>query len=237
MDRKKLESCAQNMRTPRQASRTIPNSGRSSSMIFAGTDRRPKPYEGVSTFLGAPLRLDAPQLADFGGLDVALVGVPMDLGVTNRPGARLGPARRARDRAHRPLSSRPPPGAAGRDQGRRRRRRAVPQPLQPGGQPSQDIEAFFARIAAAGVAPAERRRRPFHHASRSSRRWAPSGRSGWCTSMPTATRAGPSRAPNSTMAGRSGRRCWRACSTRSAPSRSASAAGPSTCGSSPTTAA
>ena len=29
--------------------------------------------------------------ADFAGLDVALVGVPMDLGVTNRPGARLGP--------------------------------------------------------------------------------------------------------------------------------------------------
>ena len=29
--------------------------------------------------------------ADFGGLDVALIGVPMDLGVTNRAGARLGP--------------------------------------------------------------------------------------------------------------------------------------------------
>ena len=26
-----------------------------------------------------------------GGLDVALIGVPMDLGVTNRAGARLGP--------------------------------------------------------------------------------------------------------------------------------------------------
>ncbi len=32
-----------------------------------------------------------PDLPDFGGLDVALVGVPMDLGVTNRAGARLGP--------------------------------------------------------------------------------------------------------------------------------------------------
>ena len=60
-------------------------------LLFTGTGRRAKPYEGVSTFLDAPLRLDAPQLADFGGLDIALIGVPMDLGVTNRPGARLGP--------------------------------------------------------------------------------------------------------------------------------------------------
>ena len=57
--------------------------------IFAGTDRRPKPYEGVSTFLGAPLR--AGGVSDLAGLDVAMIGVPMDLGVTNRTGARLGP--------------------------------------------------------------------------------------------------------------------------------------------------
>ena len=31
------------------------------------------------------------RIGDFGGLDIALIGVPMDLGVTNRPGARLGP--------------------------------------------------------------------------------------------------------------------------------------------------
>jgi guanidinopropionase len=60
-------------------------------LLFSGTDRRAKPYEGVSTFLDAPLRADAPKRADFGGLDVALIGVPMDLGVTNRSGARLGP--------------------------------------------------------------------------------------------------------------------------------------------------
>src|SRR4029077_7154003 len=60
-------------------------------MVFAGTDRRPKPYEGVSTFLGAPLKLEAAKTPDWAGLDVALVGVPMDLGVTNRAGARLGP--------------------------------------------------------------------------------------------------------------------------------------------------
>ena len=44
-----------------------------------------KPFVGVSTFLDLPLK------RDFIGLDVALVGVPMDLGVTNRSGARFGP--------------------------------------------------------------------------------------------------------------------------------------------------
>ena len=54
-------------------------------------ERRQWPFAGVSTFLGAPYRPDAAE--DFGacGLDVALIGVPMDLGVTNRAGARLGP--------------------------------------------------------------------------------------------------------------------------------------------------
>ena len=44
-----------------------------------------KPYAGVPTFL------DLPYNEDFSGLDVALIGVPMDLGVTNRSGARFGP--------------------------------------------------------------------------------------------------------------------------------------------------
>ncbi len=44
-----------------------------------------KPFVGVSTFL------DLPYNPEFIGLDVALVGVPMDLGVTNRSGARFGP--------------------------------------------------------------------------------------------------------------------------------------------------
>ena len=44
-----------------------------------------KPFVGVSTFLDLPFN------QEFVGLDVALVGVPMDLGVTNRSGARFGP--------------------------------------------------------------------------------------------------------------------------------------------------
>jgi agmatinase len=57
---------------------------------FSG-ERRKWPFADVATLLGAPYRPDAPDLADFGGIDFALVGVPMDLGVTNRAGARNGP--------------------------------------------------------------------------------------------------------------------------------------------------
>ena len=59
--------------------------------IFGSAYRRPMPYAGIPTLLDAPYRPDAAGLPDFGGLDVALIGVPMDLGVTNRPGARFGP--------------------------------------------------------------------------------------------------------------------------------------------------
>jgi agmatinase len=43
------------------------------------------PYAGVSTLLDMPYR---PELTD---IDIALIGVPFDLGVYNRAGARLGP--------------------------------------------------------------------------------------------------------------------------------------------------
>jgi agmatinase len=59
--------------------------------LFQDGDRRKWPFADVATFLDAPYRPDAPGLADFGGLEVALIGAPMDLGVTNRAGARLGP--------------------------------------------------------------------------------------------------------------------------------------------------
>jgi agmatinase len=91
MDPKKLSKLrAQYASQPPGAVRN-PEFKKVADLVFAGTDRRPKPYEGVSTFLGAPLRLDAPAAPHFGELEAALVGVPMDLGVTNRSGARLGP--------------------------------------------------------------------------------------------------------------------------------------------------
>lgn len=58
---------------------------------FKGSDRRKWPFAGIPTFLDAPPRPDAQDLDDFGGLDIALIGVPMDLGVTNRNGSRFGP--------------------------------------------------------------------------------------------------------------------------------------------------
>src|SRR5713226_7006052 len=53
--------------------------------LFHGRGQRKLPYAGISTFL------DAPYQEELTGLDIALIGVPMDLGVTNRPGARFGP--------------------------------------------------------------------------------------------------------------------------------------------------
>src|ERR1700736_4414922 len=61
------------------------------SLVFGQDYRRAMPYAGLSSLLDLPYRPEAPDLPDFGGLEVALVGVPMDLGVTNRAGARLGP--------------------------------------------------------------------------------------------------------------------------------------------------
>jgi agmatinase len=58
--------------------------------VFTSPDRRKWPFADVATLAGAPYRPEAAEQA-FAGLDVALVGVPMDLGVTNRAGARLGP--------------------------------------------------------------------------------------------------------------------------------------------------
>jgi len=60
------------------------------SLVFGSNYRRSMPFVGISTLLDLPYRPEAPDLPDFGGLDVALVGVPMDLGVTNRAGARFG---------------------------------------------------------------------------------------------------------------------------------------------------
>ena len=61
--------------------------------VFVDADQRKWPFAGVATLLGAPMAAPDPAgtRGEFGDLDVALVGVPMDLGVTNRAGARLGP--------------------------------------------------------------------------------------------------------------------------------------------------
>ena len=59
--------------------------------IFDPRGTRAAPYAGISTFLDAPIRTIDWNAPDFGGLAVAMIGIPMDLGVTNRNGSRFGP--------------------------------------------------------------------------------------------------------------------------------------------------
>lgn len=56
--------------------------------VFASPGVRYQPYAGVPTLLDMPYREGESALSD---LDIALIGVPTDIGVTNRPGARFGP--------------------------------------------------------------------------------------------------------------------------------------------------
>ena len=90
-DKAKLETLRAKYQDSRETD-TAPERFREAlSLVFGSAYRRPMPYAGVPTLLDEPYRPDAPDHSDFAGLDVALVGVPMDLGVTNRPGARFGP--------------------------------------------------------------------------------------------------------------------------------------------------
>jgi guanidinopropionase len=120
-------------------------------ILFKG-DRRSKPYADVSTFLDLPLRADAPDLAGFGGLGVAVIGVPMDLGVTNRAGSRLGPRTvRAVERIgpyHHVHKLVPMAEAKAADVGDVpfRSRFSLEQS-------HEDIEAFYSKLAKAGVTP------------------------------------------------------------------------------------
>ncbi|MBS3651152.1 agmatinase [Pseudaminobacter sp. 19-2017] len=59
--------------------------------IFTKGGTRLAPYSGVPTFLSAPYRPVDAEAQDLSDLQVAIVGVPMDLGVTNRNGSRFGP--------------------------------------------------------------------------------------------------------------------------------------------------
>src|SRR5438552_9849289 len=148
MDSKKLEDLRARYAAATASQSHDPEFRKIIEQVFAGTDRRPKPYEGVSTLRDTPLRV----AADLGGLDAALVGVPMDLGVTNRAGARIGPrAVRAIERIgpyHHVHRLAPLAELKVADIG------DVPFRSRFSLEEShQDIEAFYAKVAAAGVAP------------------------------------------------------------------------------------
>ena len=53
--------------------------------IRSADGKRSLPYSGIPTFLGLP------HTQSLENLDIAVVGIPMDLGVSNRSGARFGP--------------------------------------------------------------------------------------------------------------------------------------------------
>ena len=68
-----------------------PKFRRVADRIFSASGTRVAPYAGLPTFLAAPHHAVDLARPDFADLQVAMVGVPMDLGVTNRPGSRFGP--------------------------------------------------------------------------------------------------------------------------------------------------
>src|SRR6266478_2925120 len=122
------------------------------SLVFGQDYRRAMPYAGLSSLLDMPYRPEAPDLPDFGGLEVAFVGVPMDLGVTNRAGARLGP------RAVREVERIGPYNHALKvaPRGECRAADIGDVPLRSRfslDESIEDIAAFYARIQKAGVRP------------------------------------------------------------------------------------
>ena len=122
------------------------------ALVFGSAYRRAMPFAGVSTLLDLPYRPEVPDLPDCGGLNIALVGVPMDLGVTNRPGARFGP-RAVRDVErigpyNHALGVVPQAACGAADIGDVPLRSRFSLDLS-----IEDIGAFYARLQAAGVCP------------------------------------------------------------------------------------
>ena len=90
-DRGKLEALRQKDGESHGGELFNPQFRRVADKIFTESGTRLAPYSGIPTFLTAPYVAVDHDNPDFGNLQVAMVGVPMDLGVTNRPGARFGP--------------------------------------------------------------------------------------------------------------------------------------------------
>jgi guanidinopropionase len=91
MDGKKLELLRNKYLKAQGGDMFDPLFARVAAEQFKEGGRRVWPFANPATLLGAPFRPEVINSSQFTDLDVALVGVPMDLGVTNRAGARLGP--------------------------------------------------------------------------------------------------------------------------------------------------
>ncbi|WP_342361247.1 agmatinase [Terrarubrum flagellatum] len=128
-----------------------PEFARVAKLQFKDGDRRKWPFADPATLLGAPFKPDALE-TNFAGLDVALIGAPMDLGVSNRAGSRLGPrAVRAVERIgpyEHALKCVPFGELTAADVG------DIPMRSRYNLQEChQDIEAFLAKVVEAGVTP------------------------------------------------------------------------------------
>ena len=145
VDKKKLEALRKKFGGDQSAEIYDPRLSEVAGQLMKGGARK-KPYGGMPTLLDARAR----ELSS--DLDVALIGVPMDLGVTNRPGARFGPrALRAIERVgpyHSELDVLPNAILNIADIGdvEFRSRFSLEQSID-------DIEDFYRQIAAQGVRP------------------------------------------------------------------------------------
>ena len=151
MDASKLEALRQKYAGTKGGDILHPPFAAVAAQVFCDADRRKWPFAGAATFLDLPYRPES-AASNFAGLDVALIGVPMDLGVTNRAGARLGPrAVRAVERIgpyEHALQMAPTLFVQAADVG------DVPMKNRFSLEECHaDIEAFFARVRDAGVIP------------------------------------------------------------------------------------
>jgi len=152
MDANKLETLKQKYAGTKGGDIFHPAFAAVAAQVFSTADQRKWPFAGAATFLGLPYWPELAAAPNFGGLDVALVGVPMDLGVTNRAGARLGPrAVRAVERIgpyEHALGIAPLLHIYAADVG------DVPMKSRFSLEECHaDIEAFFGKVRAAGVIP------------------------------------------------------------------------------------
>lgn len=91
MDAKKLAELREKFGGANESEIYNPQFNRVASKLFDDKGTRVAPYAGVPTFLDVPFKAVTWPEPDLSGLDVALIGVPMDLGITNRNGCRFGP--------------------------------------------------------------------------------------------------------------------------------------------------
>lgn len=152
MDRIKLDALERKYAGTKGGNIFEPKFAAAAARVFATPDQRKWPFAGAASFLGLPYRPELATTDDFGGLDVALIGVPMDLGVTNRAGARLGPrAVRGVERIgpwEHQLDLAPLVHLSAADIGDVPMRSRFDLAAC-----HADIEAFYTRVAAAGVIP------------------------------------------------------------------------------------